>query len=60
VDGRRGRLGAAGVDLTPDGAGTVPDQRCYQLIRPRGPVAERRVEIEFLAAGVEACCFTFG
>ncbi len=43
-----------------DGAGTVTDQRCYQLIRRRGPVAERRFEIEFLDADVEAYCFTFG
>jgi Thioredoxin like C-terminal domain len=52
--------GAAGTDVAADGHGTVTDQRCYQLIRQRGPIAERRFEIEFLDAGVEAHCFTFG
>ena len=52
--------GAAGTDVAADGHGTVTDQRCYQLIRQRGPIAERRFEIEFLDAGVEAYCFTFG
>ena len=52
--------GAAGTDVTADGHGTVNDQRCYQLIRQRGPICERRFEIEFLDAGVEAYCFTFG
>jgi hypothetical protein len=28
--------------------------------RQTGPVVERLVEIEFLAAGAEAYCFTFG
>jgi thiol-disulfide isomerase/thioredoxin len=52
--------GAAGSDVASDGHGTVTDQRCYQLIRQPGPIAERRFEIEFLDAGVEAYCFTFG
>jgi thiol-disulfide isomerase/thioredoxin len=52
--------GAAGTDVTADGHGTVTDQRCYQLIRQRGPIRERRFEIEYLDAGVEAYCFTFG
>ena len=52
--------GAAGADVAADGHGTVTDQRCYQLIRQRGPIAERRFEIEFLDAGVEAYCVTFG
>ena len=51
---------AAGTDVTADGHGTVTDQRCYQLIRQRGPIGKRRFEIEFLGAGVEAYCFTFG
>ena len=51
---------AAGTDVAADGYGTVTDQRCYQLIRQRGPIAERRFEIEFLDAGAEAYCFTFG
>ena len=39
---------------------TVTDQRTYQLIRQTGPIAARRFEIEFLDAGVEEYCFTFG
>ena len=42
------------------GAGTVVDQRLYQLIRQTGRIEERTVEIEFLSDGVEAYCFTFG
>ena len=38
----------------------VTDQRTYQLIRQRGPIADRVFEIEFLKPGVEAYCFTFG
>ena len=52
--------GAAGTDVAADGHGTVTSQRCYQLIRQHGPIAERRFEIEFLGAGTEAYCFTFG
>jgi hypothetical protein len=51
---------AAGADVGTDGHGTVVDQRCFQLIRQRGPIDERRFEIEFLDAGAEAYCFTFG
>ena len=43
-----------------DGRGTVRDQNTYQLIRQAGPIVERRFEIEFLEAGVEGYCFTFG
>ena len=35
-------------------------QRMYQLIRQPGPIGDRRFEIEFLDAGVEAFVFTFG
>ncbi len=52
--------GAAGSDVAPDGHGTATDQRCYQLIRQPGPIVQHRFEIEFLDAGVEAYCFTFG
>jgi thiol-disulfide isomerase/thioredoxin len=52
--------GALGSDAEPDGRGTVADQRTYQLIRQTGQIAERTFEIEFLDAGVEAYCFTFG
>lgn len=52
--------GAHGLDVDEQGNGTVADQRLYQLIRETGPVGERLFEIEFLDAGVEAYCFTFG
>jgi thiol-disulfide isomerase/thioredoxin len=51
---------AHGTDVASDGRGKVSDQGTYQLIRQSGSVAERRFEIEFLDAGVEAYCFTFG
>jgi thiol-disulfide isomerase/thioredoxin len=49
-----------GTDVAADGTGTIGRQGTYQLIRQRSPIADRRFEIEFLAAGVEADCFTFG
>jgi thiol-disulfide isomerase/thioredoxin len=52
--------GAIGTDVEPDGRGLVNEQRTYQLIRQTGEIVERRFEIEFLDAGVEAYCFTFG
>ena len=52
--------GAAGTDLTTDGRGSLAHQRTYQLIRQPGPIVEHRFEIEFLEAGAEAYCFTFG
>jgi thiol-disulfide isomerase/thioredoxin len=57
-----GRLAtdALGTDVGPDAGGIVDAQRTYQLIRQPGAIAERRFEIEFLEAGVEAYCFTFG
>jgi hypothetical protein len=51
---------AHGSDVASDGSGTVRDQNTYQLIRQPGPISDRRFEIEFLDAGVEAYCFTFG
>ena len=51
---------ANGSDVEADGSGTVTEQRTYQLIRQPDPIAERTFEIEFLDAGVEAYCFTFG
>ena len=42
------------------GNGTATEQRLYQLIRQRRPVADRQFEIEFLDPGVEAFAFTFG
>jgi thiol-disulfide isomerase/thioredoxin len=52
--------GTNGTDVGHDGRGTVDEQRTYQLIRQTGQIDDRRFEIEFLDAGVEAYCFTFG
>jgi len=51
---------AHGVDVDEQGAGTVAEQRVYQLIRQPQPIADRQFEIEFLDPGVEAFSFTFG
>jgi thiol-disulfide isomerase/thioredoxin len=51
---------AHGTDVEADASGVLDDQRTYQLIRQTGPIATRRFEIEFGAAGAEAYCFTFG
>ena len=59
VDGRP-PTAAHGSDVDADGTGSVTAQRTYQLIRQPAPIAERTFEIEFLDAGVEAFCFTFG
>jgi thiol-disulfide isomerase/thioredoxin len=52
--------GAHGHDVDERGNGVAADQRMYQLIRQPGPIVDRRFEIEFLDAGVEAFAFTFG
>ena len=49
-----------GVDADEQGSGTLPEQRMYQLIRHPKPIIDRQFEIEFLEAGAEAFCFTFG
>jgi thiol-disulfide isomerase/thioredoxin len=49
-----------GADIDADGQGTVTGQRLYQLIRQRGPIADRTFEIEFLDPGLQAYAFTFG
>src|SRR5262245_47678111 len=51
---------AHGVDVDEDGNGTADYKRVYQRVRQPGPIDDRRVEIEFLDAGVEAFVFTFG
>jgi hypothetical protein len=51
---------AHGSDVNHNGDGTLAEQRLYLLIRQPGPIADRRLEIEFLDAGVEAFAFTFG
>jgi hypothetical protein len=59
VDGRPPES-AHGLDVDADGNGTVTGQRLYQLVRQPTPIVDRRFEIEFLDAGVEAYVFTFG
>jgi thioredoxin family protein len=51
---------AHGGDIDEQGRGTVSEQRLYQLIRQQQPIVDRRFEIEFLDAGAEAFCVTFG
>lgn len=50
----------AGVDVRPDGTGTIGGERLYQLVRNKSEVRERTFRIEFLDPGVEAFAFTFG
>lgn len=49
-----------GMDVDDKGRGTVKEFRLYQLIRQRGTVEDRTIEIDFLDPGVEAFSFTFG
>ena len=49
-----------GLDVDGQGTGTVAQQRLYQLVRQRRPIAERTFEITFLDPGVQAYSFTFG
>ena len=49
-----------GDDIDETGNGSLADQRLYQLIRQADTGGNRTVEIEFLGAGAEAYCFTFG
>ena len=49
-----------GTDVGADVSGTVDAQQTYQLIRRTGRIDQAVVEIEFLEAGLEAYCFTFG
>jgi cytochrome c biogenesis protein CcdA/thiol-disulfide isomerase/thioredoxin len=49
-----------GVDVAPDGSGTVTTQRLYQLLRQGQPAGEHTFAIEFLDAGATAYSFTFG
>jgi thiol-disulfide isomerase/thioredoxin len=57
-----GEIAAAahGADVDAEGNGTLVQQRMYQLIRQPGAIHDRRFEIEFLEAGAEVFCFTFG
>lgn len=49
-----------GVDVDEDGAGVLHEGRLYQLVRERGAVRERTLEITFGEPGAEAYAFTFG
>lgn len=51
---------AHGTDTDGDGRGVLVEPQTYQLVRQGGAIADRLVEVEFLAAGVDAYCFTFG
>jgi hypothetical protein len=51
---------AHGVDVGELGAGTVTEQRLYQLIRQSKPIVDRQFEIEFLGSGGEVFAFTSG
>jgi thiol-disulfide isomerase/thioredoxin len=49
-----------GADTDGDGNGVLGSGRCYQLVRERGDVLERTLEITFGRPGAEAYVFTFG
>jgi Thioredoxin like C-terminal domain len=49
-----------GVDVDEEGNGLLGEGRLYQLVRARGGVSERTLEIEFPEPGAEAYVFTFG
>jgi thiol-disulfide isomerase/thioredoxin len=49
-----------GIDTAPDGSGEIREPRLYQLLRQKGPIVDRTIEIEFLDPGVHALDFTFG
>ena len=49
-----------GADVDADGHGVLRDGRLYQLVRQRGGVGERTLEITFEGRGAEAYAFTFG
>jgi cytochrome c biogenesis protein CcdA/thiol-disulfide isomerase/thioredoxin len=51
---------AHGIDVAPDGSGSVTEQRLYQLVRQSAGVTDRTFSIEFLDPGVSAYAFTFG
>jgi thiol-disulfide isomerase/thioredoxin len=51
---------AHGVDVDEQGNGKIDTPRMYQLIRQRGPIADRNFEIEFLDSGAEVFVLTFG
>lgn len=51
---------AKGTDIDAQGAGTITEQRLYQLLRLPGVSGEHTFRIEFLERGAEGFAFTFG
>ena len=51
---------AHGDDIDGEGNGILREQRLYQLIRQPSSITEGVFEVEFVDAGAEAYCFTFG
>jgi hypothetical protein len=49
-----------GLDVDESGEGALDEPRMYQLVRQRGGVRPRTVEIAFDGPGVRAYVFTFG
>jgi thiol-disulfide isomerase/thioredoxin len=49
-----------GADVDEAGHGCLIEPRLYQLIRQRGPIEDRTVQIVFDDVGAEAYVFTFG
>jgi thiol-disulfide isomerase/thioredoxin len=49
-----------GFDVDEQGRGTLSQQRLHQLIRQKGRIEDRTLEIAFEAPGAGAYCFTFG
>jgi thiol-disulfide isomerase/thioredoxin len=49
-----------GVDTDEDGHGVLREGRMYQLLRQKGRIEERTLQITFLEPGAEAYSFTFG
>jgi thiol-disulfide isomerase/thioredoxin len=49
-----------GIDVDPEGRGTLTEPRLHQLLRRRSPVTAGTVKIEFLDPGVEVYALTFG
>ena len=51
---------AHGLDVDEEGRGTLAEQRLHQLVRQPGRIDDRTLQLDFLAPGAEAYCFTFG
>ena len=49
-----------GIDVDEAGAGVLDEPRMHQLVRCRGAIRERTVEISFEEPGVGVYVFTFG